>query len=244
MPGIRPIREKFLERNYLFATEFFEGWLFGRVVRRRICQYKPYPLIDENGSTVDIAASGYQSEIILRDPRNVANKVIYLPTTTNAGYPWIMHGSIGVKPQYIRVYVRFPAGADLAGKWPNLDPIRPKDGNAIGYISEKESPYDEPTDWVELVVPPLLDVGFEFYNTDDRAHQPVLNLLFAIYWFKLLDPDKYADARLIGKIARREVPAAFFTIGFADRPIELGNTLTKDWKAKPLSLDEASELGR
>ena len=94
------------------------------------------------------------------------------------------------------------------------------------------------------MVPPLLDVGFEFYNTDSRAHQPVLNLLFAVYWFKLLDPDVPADARLIGKIARREVPAAFFTIGFADRPIELGGTLTEDWKAKPLSLDEASELGR
>lgn len=242
--GVTPIRRKFLQPNYLFALEFYEGWVFGRVVRRRLVHYKPYPLIDESGSAIDIAAGDYQSEVTLRDPRNPANKILYLGAATNSGYPWVLHGSVGVKPQYILVYVRMPAGSDMAGRWPSLDPPRPKDGDRFAYFSERESPYDEPTDWAEMVIPPLKDVGFEFYNADpDRAHQPVLNLLFAVYWFQLLDPGRESHARLIGRIARREVPAAFFTVGFGDAPAEMGDKLRQEWGAKPMSLDEAASLG-
>jgi len=65
--GIKPIREKILEPNFLFAMEWREGFLFGRVVRRRICQYKPWRLVDSAGNNVDISASSHQSELWFRD---------------------------------------------------------------------------------------------------------------------------------------------------------------------------------
>ncbi len=240
--GIIPIVEKFLQPNYLFALEFREGFIFGRVIRRRICHYKPYPLIDSNGNAIDISPSSYQSEIILRDPRNTANKILYLDSSTNSGYPWILHGSIGIKPEYIYMYPRFPSGKDIPGKFPNLDPVRPSSGDNLGYVSSNESPYEEPTDFIEYVIPPHQDIGFEFYNKDpDRSHQPVLNILFAVYWFEILTPDKHG--KLISKIASRDVPAAFMTVGFGDTPLDLGSTLRTDWKVTPMTLDEAISLG-
>lgn len=240
--GVIPIIEKFLQPNYLLALEFAEGFVFGRVVRRRICQYKPYPLVDATGSPVTISPGAYQPELTLRDPRNPANEILYLDSTTNSGYPWILHGSIGIKPAYVYMYPRFPSGKTIPGKFPNLDPIRPPSGDNFGYVSSSESPYEEPTDFVEYVVPPLQRIGFEFYNKDlNKAHQPVLNILFAVYWFQALKPDTHS--KLIGRIASRDVPAAFITVGFGDRPIELGAILTKDWDVKPMSLDEAVSLG-
>jgi len=240
--GIRPIVEKFLLPNYLFALEFREGFVFCRVIRRRIMQYKPYPLIDTSGNAIDISADDHQPEVSLVDPRNPAKEILYLDSTTNAGFAWILHGSIGIKPQYIYMYPRFPSGQTIPGKFPNLDPIRPADGDNFGYVSSLESPYEQPTDFIEYVIPPRQKIGFEFYNKDpDRNHQPVLNILFACYWFQVLQPKKHG--KLIRKIATREVPAAFLTVGFGNEPIEMGDILATDWNIMPMRLDEASELG-
>jgi len=238
--GIKPISEKILDKNFLFALEFKEGFLFGRTVRRRICQWKPYYLIDSAGNAIDLGATSHQSEVRFRDPRNTANDILYLDETTNSGYPWFFHGAIGIKPYQIRMYLRFPEGKDIPGKFPNVDPISPKSGDPLGYINSLNSPFDNPTDYVEIVIPPKTRIGAEFYNTDDRAHQPVLNLLFALYWVKFFDRTK--DSTIIRRIANREVPASFLTVGFGDTPSELGDRLKKDWDVEPLTLEEAGSL--
>jgi hypothetical protein len=239
--GVKPIQERFLYPNYLFAMEFREGWIFGRVVRRRICQYKPYRVVDSTGAVVDIAASSAQAELRLRDPRNPDVDVLFLDTSTNSGYPWFLHGSIGIKPEYILAYLRYPEGKEIPGKFPEVDPIKPSSGDFLGYINSTKSPYDSPTDYVELVITPHRHIGVEYYNIDpNRAHQPVLNLYFALYWFQPLNPKTHA--RLISRIAARDVPAAFFTVGFSDLPEDLGDTLKVDWKVEPMSLDSALAL--
>lgn len=240
--GIVPITEKFLQPNYLMALEFRQGFVFGRVVRRRICQYKPYALVDSAGNVIDISADSHQAELRFRDPRNPDKDILYLDVTTNSGYPWILHGSIGIKPQYIYMYPRFPEGKDIPGKFPNVDPIQPSAGDLLGYVNELKSPYEEPTDYVEYVIPPLQHLAAEYYNQDEaRSHQPVMNLLFAVYWFQALSSARHPD--LIAKIANRQVPAAFLTVGFGDFPFELGDTVARDWRATPISLDEAAALG-
>ena len=239
--GIQPIRSKFLQPNYLLALEFKEGFVFGRVVRRRICRYKPYPVIDANGNTVDISPSSHQTELRFRDPRNTKNDILYLDTATNAGYAWILHGSIGIKPQYIYMYPKFPEGKEIPGKFPSLDPIRPASGDDFGYVNSDLSPYEDPSDYVEYVIPPGLHMAAEYYNKDSsRSHQPVLHLLFSVYWIQVLKPDKHG--KLISDIAARRVPAAFLTVGFGNTPVDLGDKLKKEWEAVPLTLDEAVEL--
>lgn len=243
--GIVPIVEKFLLQNHLMALEFSEGWLFARVVRRRIMQYRPYSLITAAGVTVDIAATGAQAELWMRDPRNNAVDILYLDVTTDKGFPWLLHGAIGWKPHFIRVYPRIPEGSNIPGKFPNIDALQPSAGDKTGYYSEKESPYDEPTDFMEYVIPPKTHIGHEFYNYDSRAHNPVANILFALYHFQLLKPTTPGIGvhnRMIRDIALRHVPAAFLTVGFTSEPLKLGDTLLKDWDAKPIKLDEAIEL--
>lgn len=242
--GIKSILEKLLLKNQLMAIDFNEGFVFGRVVRRRICHYKPWNLIDGNGNAVDIAADSHQGELRFVDPRNTANDILYLETMTNMGYPWILHGSIGIGPQQILMYPRFPEGKTIPGKFPNLDPIKPSAGEYLGYISSQQSPYEQPTDYIEYVIPPGIHMGAEYYNRDDeRDHQPVLNLLFAVYWFQILDLTTHPE--LVPKIALRRVPATFLTVGFGDRPENAGEKLLEDWgkamerKVTPLTLDEA-----
>lgn len=255
--GIKPIRQKFLEPNFLFALNFFEGYVFGRVARRRICLYKPYPVISSAGAAIDISASTAQSELRFRDSRNTEVDILYLEDPTKGGYPWFYHGAIGIKPQYINMYLRFPEGKEIPGKFVKLDPIRPDAGNDVGYLNSLLSPYEEPTDAIEIIIPPKQHLGAEYYNKDSaRSHNPVLNLLFALYWIQIFNTEKYAN--LIRKIALREVPASFMTVGFGETPFELASDVAKDWDLhlekdfmlhpkkgvyRPMSLDEAVGLG-
>jgi len=241
--GIIPIQKKFMQNNYLFALEFREGFIFGRVVRRRICQYKPWPLIDANGNAVDIAASSHQAELRFRDPRNTSNTILYLDDSkSKAGYPWFFYGAFGIKPQWIKMYLRFPETQDLPGKFPELDPYSPSSGDDLGYIDSLRSPYEEPTDYVECVIPPHVHIGAEYYNRDDdESHQPNINILFCLYQFEVLKPEPHGT--LIRRIAAREVPADFLTVGWADFPLDYGETLGDDWKVAPIKLDQALALG-
>jgi hypothetical protein len=242
--GIVPIREKFLQLNYLGALEFKEGFVFFRVVRRRVCRYKPYPVIDENGNIIDIAPLTHETEHQFRDPRNTENDVLFLETSTSPdGYPWFLHGAIGIKPQYINMYLRIPQGKDIPGRFPSLSPIRPAAGDDFGYVNSELSPYGDTTDYVELVIPPKVHIGAEYYNKDPaRSHQPVLDLYFCIYWIQIFKPEDDKYRRLISDIALRRVPAAFLTAGGGEEPLEMGTALKRDWDVEPISLDQATEL--
>jgi len=204
--------------------------------------YKPYALSDASGNAVTVSAGSYKTDQVLYDSRSPYKKILYLDSATNSGFPWILHGSIGITPPYLLMYPRFPSGGDLYGKWPELAPARPSSGDKFSYVSEKESPYDNPTDFIEYVIPPKLDISFDFYNTDSsRDAQPVLNLLFALYWFEVLTPERHA--RLIGKIAAREVPAAYLKVGFGYAPLSMSDVIRKEWRATPMSLEEAIAIG-
>lgn len=245
LKGIIPIEKKFLQGNQSFAIEFREGFLFGRVVRRRICQWKPYWLIDSSGANVDIAAGSAQAELRFRDPRNPVNDILYLDTTTNAGLPWLFHGGIGVKPQQIYAYLRYPEGDIIPGKFPNVDPIRPGAGDPISTLNGMVSPYDQPTDFNEIIIQPGVHLGAEYYNVDpSRNHQPVMNLLFCLYWIQWFQPN--TNPTLISDIALKRYEgarASFLKAGFGDFPHDLGPGLLTDWHVTPLTLDEAAALG-
>ena len=227
-------------REALEARDFREGFIFGRVIRRRIVRNKPYKLIDANGNAVDIPANDFQEALLFRDPRNTQNDILFLQNSINSGWPWILHGAFGIKPQQIRVYLRFPRGEAFPGRFPNVDPIRPRSGDDLGYFDELDSPFEEPTDFIEVTIPPQREVEAEFFNVDLlRAHQPRLNILFSVYWFQIWDPEVPEQAKIINDIALQRRRAKFLTVGFADMPIDAGTKLLKDWGAKPITLDVA-----
>lgn len=246
LKGIVPIEQKFMQRNDLFALSFKEGFVFGRVINRRICQWKPYPLIDSNGVAIDITArSSPPGEQRFRDPRNTANDILYLDSSTSVGWPWFYHGAFGIQPQYVQMYLRYPEGEIIPGKFPACDPIRPTSGDQITPLTGLNSPYEQPTDYVEVVIQPKIHLGCEYFNQDEkRNHQPVLNILFCLYWVQLFN--KLTHPTLITDIALKRYrgeKAHILAVGFGDFPHDLGPELQKDWKITPMSLDEASALG-
>lgn len=236
--GINKIHDRFLRPNYLFVLEFNEGFIFGRILRRRICAYNPCELTDAMGAKKDIPPNTHQSELRFRDPRSPADDILFLNAATNAGHPWFLHGSIGIKPSQINMYPRFPEGREIPGKFPNIDTARPLTGDNFGFINSDRSSFDAPTDFYEYIIPPMSRISAEYYNHDpERHHLPVLNILFSLYWFEPLT--LATNGPLIQSIAARRVPATFLTVGFGDIPFELGDALKAAWKVTPISLSRA-----
>ena len=240
--GIQPITKRFLRPNYLLALAFREGFVFGRVLLAEKLQYRPLKMVDAGGTVIDIAIATGQAEVRFRDPRNVANDILYLDTAYDpegGGLPWILHGSLGIHPPMLQFYVRYPEGSKPLGKWPNADPARPGSGDFFSYVDGYNSPYEEPTDYQELWIAPKVHISAEIFNPDDvKAHQPVPHLLFSLYHFQALLPGNDAQRRLIRLIATRQVPATFGQCGPTRSLINYA--YTSDWNVKPMTLEEAS----
>ena len=237
--GVVPITKKFLQPNYLFALRFREGFIFGRVIEAVRLHYRPYKLVDSSGNAIDISPGDKRESLRLRDPRRPEDDVLYIPDPTLDGMPVILHGSFGVSPSNIRVYIRCPEGSAPWGKWPGLSYISA--GDDLGYISSVESPYETPTDFAEIVAVPRERITFDFYNKDSaRSHQPVLNLLFSMYQFQVLTPSRHMP--LIRAIARREVPAAYLTAGIRGNPLPWTSVLESSWGTRPMSLGQAAGI--
>lgn len=243
--GIIPIEEKFLRNNEEFALEFREGFVFGRVIRRRICQYKPYPLIDSNGLPVLILPNTTQPELRFRDPRNSQNAILYLESTTKVGLPWFFHGAFGLKPNAINMYLRYPEGDVIPGKFPAVDPIRPAAGDDISALNGIVSPFEQPTDYHEVVIAPQQHISAEYYNKDLlRAFQPIINIYFALYFAQIYKAE--TQPMQIANIAARKYEgdkANFLTVGFGDQAEDIAPQVSKDWGVTPMNLDDAMSLG-
>ncbi|KKL93707.1 hypothetical protein LCGC14_1871940, partial [marine sediment metagenome] len=176
-----------------------------------------------------------------RDPRNTQNDVLFLSEEGDQGLPWILHGGFGIKPNWINVYFRFPEAQDIRGRFPNLDPVSPPAGDNTGYINGLISPYEKPMDTSEIIITPKQHVSAEYYNKDpDYAHQPVINLIFVVYWFQALSRSMHKT--LIADIAMRRKPAAFFTVGFGQDPISYDGMLETAWNETVMTLEEAAAL--
>lgn len=241
MSGIGPINERLMKPNFNFALAFRQGFLFGRTIRAQNKFFRPYPVIDSSGNNVEIAASSSQAALRFRDPRNTENDLLFLDTRTHGGFPWFLHGGIGIRPEKVRLYLRIPEGQDIPGKFPDADPIRPGSGDDMGYLDSLNSPYYEPTDQFEVVVPPMTHIAAEYYNDGDLTQQPVLNLQFKLYWVQFYDPENARGRVMIRKIATGEAPAAFLEVGVGHTLIDYNEALKKEWGVAAMELWEAME---
>jgi len=238
-----PIKHKFLRPNYYFGLMFNEGWVFGRVINRRFCRYKPYKLINEAGTAQSIATGTAQSELLLKDPRNTDNDLLYLGDyKSDDGFPWFYHVGIGIKPSGVRCWMRYPETTEVPGKFPQLDPIKPDSNENLGYFTMDDSPFEEPTEFTEFVLMPKTRVGFQYYNNESYTVRPVLNIEVMLYKVEILNRTTHAN--IISQIASGTRPAALFRIGYGNKPIGMEQAFKNDWKAELLTLSEAQQLGR
>lgn len=238
--GIQPIYRKFLQPNYLFALRFDEGYLFGRVLDRELLTWDPYDQLGmvqpnsniqnfptsqypagtnaispQNGSMTDTVLAANQSLVNLHD-------ILFVPV----GKSVLLHGAIGIKPNYVFCYARYPLASSYFGRWPAVQPPQPANNDQFARFSGYDSPYEEPTDVVELMIPPGIDTSYQFTIQGKYPPvQPLLKLRFAYYNVQVFNPSGQPyEQNLIGAIARRSAPAAYFTCGPAQYPIGFAQT--------------------
>jgi hypothetical protein len=251
-PGIRPIRERFLNTTNMFALLFEEGLVYGHVIQREILKFKPLHLEDESGAAVSIAARAAGSDITIRDPRQTSQNMLG-GTNMRAKwgeFPQILHGAIGFGPYNFRAYVRYPdkSGANM-GLWPTTGSPVVSNGDKLANIDSDDSPYHEPTDAAEMVVVPGKDISIQFFNVRSSgadfsqtpdSQQPILNLSFARYKFEILKPGDVRSNILIRKMMYGEMEGNFriLPVGFGENLIKFDSTdLSLRWGSKenPLS---------
>jgi hypothetical protein len=256
--GIVPIEQKFLQPNYLFALRLQEGFLFGRVIDRSVLQYKPYDqlgLITPGSSTMTFPTALFPAGTNAISPDNSSktdvllasnlspsdlHDVLYLPSEETS----LLHGAIGVYPNWVRVYPRYPQNENYMGKWSSLNPPQPQNLDPFAYFDGTQSPYESPTDFRELVIPPKLHLSFVFASPGDYPPTiPRLNLLFAYYNCQFFNPNGRAyERKLISGIASRSIPADYLTMGAAERPLSYGKVMPV-YKVNPIDLETAASLG-
>jgi hypothetical protein len=246
--GTEPMNQRFLRPNDLFMLSFRQGFVFGRVLFAEKMHFKPYKLINAAGTAQEISANTANAELRFRDPRNNAVDLLYIDDETDAmafNLPWIMHGSIGIRPRNnsMRLHIKYPEAKSQFGKFPDADPIQEtSSGNFLGYVSGEDSPYETPSDWLQIWIPPKIHIGHEWYNDDTTSHQPVLNLLFSTYWFQVFRPNGPPEEQdMIQKMANRRVPCAIGQCGPTQNLLQF--TYGSAWGVEPIPLYQATQLG-
>ena len=240
MTVFKPISLKWLDENHRFGLgwqgpgdEIAYSW--HRVEGRRFTRFKPFM----QGFNA-LASRGSQTAIQLKD---VNSDDILKVSLENAG-KIIKHVGIGVAPDYMRVYYRFPDGADIT----RVDNTQPTTvGDDKGFVTGFDSPYHEPTDALEFFFPYSIAATFNNFNpqTLDPTSSntwPKYNVETMQYRVTHLDPNNPQDAALIAAMAAGKTQVRLFTMGPPDQPVSYPGTLKTIWEVEPITLREAKKL--
>lgn len=237
----KPIGERWVKQDGLLAVEYGQGWVYSRVVGRGLKVYKHYSGV----GIIDVSVARNVAEASLSVTiGGQTSSVLKLDTTK----PLIYHGSIGLFPSHIQAIVRQPAGKTALGKFQNIptEVAFTSSTSTRYYTFDGEmSTYERPTEAAELIIPPQMEVGFEWYDPGQYDAEPTLKLMFMLYKLQIFKPNKTQRTweNLMCKLmAQRRVPSEFRTCGDIEDPADLPETTMKAWDVTPISLDEATKL--
>lgn len=230
---VTSIEEKFLENNNLLALEFREGWLFSRILRGTRIDYDRHGEVGRILTTATLDAKRFETPAPAKD-------ILYIEAVTP---PSIIQAAIGISPSMIRAYIHHPEEGTVIGKPPNLDPASYQSGDTYGYISGRQSPYDDPSDFRELWITPQVHITAEWYNPDTYDHEPLINIKAKLYSLDIFNPngDDY-EKHMIRVMAQRKVPCAFESVGNPQNLLGYKEKYKTDWGVEPISIREAARL--
>ena len=219
--GLQRITDKFLDRGQLFGIRFNEGIVFLEVTGWEQVKYSPYNQHDEVAAQ---QGTGFQrlehdgDDILFTEKRKKKVK----------------HVAIGHSPAILRRYTNYPEGETRLRKLEYVG--TPNAGDDYGYVDGEDSPYSSPTDAEELCIPPGVHLNFNFYNPDNKPHNPVANIVMRQYNIRALDPSRDADAKSIRRILSPGSPMPIFNAGSVDRQINY--QLEQFWGVSPISRND------
>lgn len=228
-----PIEEKFLDRNQTFGLEYREGLVFASIRGIEDTVFKPFEQLEDVEASTSLDG-GFQR---LSDANG--DDVLFVdPDQSNDRYT-VLHASVGIHPAQIRMFTRYPEGEAKLHAVPNLEIPTVSDNYA--YVDGRMSPYRQPSEASELVIPPGQHISFNFYNPGNDAHFPTLNIVMRKYSIEPLDPNGNDNVkREISSAARVGSNRPIYPVGGFDTQVKFN--LQSEWGIDPISIDEAREL--
>jgi len=221
--GVENITDKFLNEGSLFGLKFRQGYTFIEVTGWEQVKYEPFVGV---GSIGPKASSGFSR---LNDPSG--DDVLHV----GKGNKQVIHAAIGCEPAFIRRYTNYPEGQNRLRTMPNLG--TPVSGDNYGYVDGTDSPYSDPTDAEELMVPPGTHLDFNFYNPDSREREPVLSIMTRVYDIRVLDPSDSDDASSIARIVAAGSPMPIYPVGSTRN--QKRYKLNDEWGVQTISREQA-----
>lgn len=216
--GVNDITQKFLDSGEMFGLQFNEGVVFLEVLNWEQVKYAPHSQFSEVPAN---SGTGFQQ---LQDSNN--NDILY----TDQRKKKVKHVAIGHSPSIFRRYTNYPEDENRLRKIENLS--SPTAGDDYGYVDGEDSPYSSPTDVEELYIPPNNHLNFNFYNADNEAHTPILNILMRQYSVRPLNVNNAQDRDAINQISRPGSPMPIVTAGSPDRQVQYD--LAEFWGVQPV----------
>lgn len=194
-------RKAQLERGHMAAVKADDGWRFFKTVEFEDTH------IEYNGVDVMAAAAGTHS---IRNG-SVAAAAWQAWTTgavTTLGPDIFYEDSkdkmlqcfIGIDTPEVRMFRQIPDGA-ARGKL-SLMNIAVINLDAIGFINGVQSPFIEPDEISEMILPWETHVTFGLYNPTPQPVQPMFNIFIRRIVPEFLDPRKAVDQQTIKDIFR------------------------------------------
>lgn len=227
-----PIQQKFLERNQLFGLEYREGMVFLSIRGYEDTQFREFNELEDIESNTSLD-NGFQR----LDDAN-GDDVLYVDKSEDPNI--VLHAGIGQRPSFIRRFTRYPENEGKLRDIPNLE--IPSSSDTYAFVDGRMSPYSNPTDAEELVIPPGQHLSFDFFNPDaDNDHEPVLNVVMRKYLVEPLSPSGTNDEKeAIRRIVR---------VGSNIPTYPVGGLLSQDtynmrdeWGVDPVTVRKARNL--
>ncbi len=206
----------FLEEGFVFALQFDEGWVVGRVTGREVTNLAPYQLAASLAAGTataawdELLAAGTQTRQLEPPDSAIIN-----------------HAFWGVSNPKVRIYLQYMSRQNRL----SLINTERVVGGPVGYIEGAESPYGGPfSRRTELFVVDELYPAFMAYNPLADAMGVInMSLSIARYHYQLIKSQSEVRAILLGERRRK-----LHTMGGIDpSPIKLPKWL-RDQVGDPL----------
>lgn len=229
--GVIPIEEAFLDVNDLFGLRFDEGLVFLEVNNKSTTGFKPYEQLEdiESGTNLDD-----NDQKLTDDGTSNGDDILSVDPSDTF---FVKHFGIGHRPWYIRRYTRYPDSSSFRRTLSNLDTPQPAQGSKDGALTGEDSPYSNPTNADDIMVPPKTSVGFDFFNPDNDSHQPILNIQVSQYEVNPLDPTTQMDRKAVKKILRPGTPIPIKNVGTVHNQVNFPSDL--EWGVEPMTRMQA-----
>lgn len=206
------IESKFHSSGDIFALRFNEGLVFLEVDNWEQTKYAPHSNVDE------APAGGSSGFTRLEDDDD--DDILYVDKKKQK----VVHCAVGHSPAVLRRYTNYPESENRLRKLPNIG--APVPGDDWGYVDGGDAPYQDPTDIEELYVPPGVHIDFNFFNTDNEPHQPILNIVVRVYDINPIDLSTNEGKQAAKRVVAPGSPMPIANVGSLDSQAryQLGNS--------------------